>query len=99
MSALREWAAALGPDAHSAVAVSWLGKWKTATQMASLTLLLLGRCAERAAAGGGGWAPPAPLATAAAAAGLPLLAVAALLTLWSLGEYFAGLSRFMFPPG
>ena len=32
MSALREWAAALGGAAHSAVAVSSIGKWKTATQ-------------------------------------------------------------------
>ena len=32
MSALREWAAALGGEAHQAVAVSSLGKWKTATQ-------------------------------------------------------------------
>lgn len=33
MSALREWAAALGGEAHKAVAVSSLGKWKTATQV------------------------------------------------------------------
>ena len=37
MSALREWAAALGPEAHSAVAVSWVGKWKTATQVGCWT--------------------------------------------------------------
>ncbi|CAL8467669.1 g7207 [Coccomyxa elongata] len=41
MSALRELAASLGGDAYSAVAVSSWGKWKTATQMASLTLMLL----------------------------------------------------------
>lgn len=41
VSALREWAASLGGDSHGAVAVNWIGKWKTATQMASLTLLLL----------------------------------------------------------
>eukprot|EP00887_Chlorella_sp_A99_P007241 scaffold2.g7241.t1 len=93
MSALREWAAALGPEAHAAVAVSATGKWKTATQMASLTLLL----AARAAGGSGGGGPAAAAAgAAAAAAGLPLLGVAAVLTVWSLGEYFAGLARFMF---
>lgn len=41
MSALREWAAALGPEAHSAVAVSWVGKWKTATQVRLGTNLVL----------------------------------------------------------
>ncbi len=33
MSALREWAASLGGEAHKAVAVSPLGKWKTTTQV------------------------------------------------------------------
>ena len=33
MSALREWASAKGGDAHKAVKVNSLGKWKTATQM------------------------------------------------------------------
>ena len=42
MSALREWAASLGGAAHEAVAVSSLGKWKTATQ-ASLLHCSLGR--------------------------------------------------------
>lgn len=84
MSALREWAAALGPEAHKAVAVSWLGKWKTATQMISLTLLLsnranLGEIVDQVAA----------------VAGLPLLGLAALFTVWSLAEYFAGLWKFM----
>lgn len=32
MSALREWAATLGPAAKAAVAVNAWGKWKTATQ-------------------------------------------------------------------
>ena len=89
MSALREWAAALGPEAHSAVAVSWVGKWKTAAQMTSLTLLLLARQGPAA----GGAVPPAALA-AAGATGVPLLLVAALLTVWSLALYFAGLWRF-----
>lgn len=33
MSALREWAATMGPAARSAVAVNAWGKWKTATQV------------------------------------------------------------------
>lgn len=33
MSALREWAATLGPAAKAAVAVNSWGKWKTATQV------------------------------------------------------------------
>jgi CDP-diacylglycerol--glycerol-3-phosphate 3-phosphatidyltransferase len=33
MSALREWAATLGPEARGAVAVSSWGKWKTACQV------------------------------------------------------------------
>lgn len=41
MSALREWAAASGGDAHKAVKVSTLGKWKTCFQMISLSLLLV----------------------------------------------------------
>lgn len=40
MSAVREWAATQGEELHKAVAVSSLGKWKTATQLASITLLL-----------------------------------------------------------
>ncbi len=85
MSALREWAAAAGPEAHSAVAVSWTGKWKTATQMASLTLLLGAKIPEL-----GG-----DVAGAAAAAGVALLILAAGLTVWSLIEYFAALWKFM----
>jgi len=41
MSALREWAAAAGGDAHKAVKVSSLGKWKTALQMTSMSILLV----------------------------------------------------------
>ena len=33
MSALREWAATLGPSARAAVAVNAWGKWKTASQV------------------------------------------------------------------
>jgi phosphatidylglycerophosphate synthase len=42
MSALREWAAALGGEAHKAVAVNNLGKWKTATQAGPLIGKLTG---------------------------------------------------------
>lgn len=94
MSALREWAAALGPEAHSAVAVSWVGKWKTAAQMASLALLLAAHQGAAAAAGGAGVAVPPTLLRAAGAGGLPLLVVATVLTVWSLALYFAGLWRF-----
>lgn len=41
MSSLREWAAASGGDAHKAVKVSSLGKWKTALQMTAMSLLLV----------------------------------------------------------
>ena len=40
MSAIREWAAAAGGEAHSAVAVNNYGKWKTATQLVALSILL-----------------------------------------------------------
>ena len=43
MSALREWASAKGGDAHKAVKVNSLGKWKTATQMIAISVLLLVR--------------------------------------------------------
>ncbi len=43
MSALREWCAAKGGDAHAAVKVNNLGKYKTATQMVALSVLLLVR--------------------------------------------------------
>lgn len=85
MSALREWAAALGPEAHSAVAVSWMGKWKTATQMVSLTALLL---AHSGMSSGG-------MGDVAALGGLALLIIASVLTVWSLFDYFAGLWKFM----
>jgi CDP-diacylglycerol---glycerol-3-phosphate 3-phosphatidyltransferase len=39
MSALREWAASLGPEARKTVAVGGLGKVKTATQMTAIVLL------------------------------------------------------------
>lgn len=81
MSALREWAASLGPEAHSAVAVSWLGKLKTTTQMLAMTALLLAHCGGRMGPLGG-------------QLGIPLLCFAAFLTVWSLIEYLVALWRF-----
>ncbi|XP_039022893.1 CDP-diacylglycerol--glycerol-3-phosphate 3-phosphatidyltransferase 2-like [Hibiscus syriacus] len=43
MSAVREWAASKDSKLLEAVAVNNLGKWKTATQMAALTILLATR--------------------------------------------------------
>lgn len=57
--------------------------------MISLTLLLL---AHQGAAAAGG-VPPL-LLDAAGAAGIPLLCVAAFLTVYSLADYFRGLWRF-----
>lgn len=69
VSALREWMAQLG--ARATVAVSQLGKWKTAAQMVALVLLL---------------ANP-PVFTVWVWLGYILLFVAALLTLWSMYAY------------
>lgn len=92
MSALREWAATLGPTARDAVAVNAWGKWKTASQMVALTALLATRdgVATGAAAGLGD-----QLLHAAAAVGPPLLVVAAYLSAHSLALYLRGLWRFM----
>ncbi|XP_020108665.1 CDP-diacylglycerol--glycerol-3-phosphate 3-phosphatidyltransferase 2 [Ananas comosus] len=43
MSAVREWAASQNSRVLEAVAVNKLGKWKTATQMTALTILLVAR--------------------------------------------------------
>jgi CDP-diacylglycerol--glycerol-3-phosphate 3-phosphatidyltransferase len=91
MSALREWAATLGPTARDAVAVNAWGKWKTASQMVALTALLLTRDGVPAAAAGGA----AQLLQLAAAAGPPLLVVAAYLSAHSLALYLRGLWKYM----
>ncbi len=70
ISALREWMAQLG--AGSSVAVSWLGKIKTAAQMASLTLLLMAK-----------GLPDYGIFEL----GLALLYIAATLTVWSMSNY------------
>lgn len=69
ISALREWMAELGARAH--VAVSNLGKWKTAAQMVAIITLL---------------ANP-PQMTIWVGAGYGLLIIAAGLTLWSMLQY------------
>ncbi|WP_017938990.1 CDP-diacylglycerol--glycerol-3-phosphate 3-phosphatidyltransferase [Zestomonas thermotolerans] len=69
ISALREWMAELG--ARAQVAVSRLGKWKTAAQMTALVILL---------------ANP-PVVTFWVLLGYSLLMVAAGLTLWSMCHY------------
>jgi CDP-diacylglycerol--glycerol-3-phosphate 3-phosphatidyltransferase len=69
VSALREWMAEIGARAH--VAVSKLGKWKTAAQMLALVILL---------------GNPADF-TAWVLLGYALLMLAAVLTLWSMVQY------------
>ncbi|AZS49904.1 CDP-diacylglycerol--glycerol-3-phosphate 3-phosphatidyltransferase [Entomomonas moraniae] len=69
VSALREWMAELGARAN--VAVSKLGKWKTAAQMIALVILL---------------ANP-PILTTPVIIGYVLLTIAAVLTIWSMIHY------------
>ena len=78
MSAFREWASSAGGDAHKAVAVKNLGKWKTAAQMIAITALLLAD------------AVGARTATAAALTGVATLWFSAALALASLGVYMKG---------
>lgn len=70
VSALREWLASIGQ--RDVVAVSRLGKFKTAAQMSALTLMLLG---------------PAWAFRPFVIAGVVLLWVAAVLALWSGAAY------------
>jgi CDP-diacylglycerol--glycerol-3-phosphate 3-phosphatidyltransferase len=69
VSALREWMAEIG--ARAQVAVSNMGKWKTAAQMVALVILLAN--------------PSAP--TFWVVVGYALLIIAAALTLWSMLQY------------
>ena len=84
MSALREWAASMGPEVRSAVAVNWVGKYKTTFQLVSLAMLTF------AMNGGSG-----PLFEACAIAGPWVLVAATTLTLHSFAVYFIGISKFM----
>lgn len=70
ISALREWMAQIG--AHKSVAVSMIGKVKTAAQMSAIPLLLYNE-------------PIAGLDIRALGTGL--IYIAAVLTLWSMGYY------------
>ncbi|GKV28563.1 hypothetical protein SLEP1_g37593 [Rubroshorea leprosula] len=81
MSAVREWAASQDTKLLEAVAVNNLGKWKTATQMAALTILL----ATRDSSLGG----PGILV----ASGVFFLYISAGLSLWSLAVYIGKISK------
>lgn len=70
ISALREWMAEIGE--RTSVAVSWVGKFKTAAQMLAITLLLY-----EAPIGG----------VSAFTLGLYTLYLAVILTLWSMMQY------------
>ncbi|XP_010556265.1 PREDICTED: CDP-diacylglycerol--glycerol-3-phosphate 3-phosphatidyltransferase 2-like [Tarenaya hassleriana] len=78
MSAVREWAASQNNQLSEAVAVNSLGKWKTATQMTALTILL----ATRDSSVGG-----------LVASGVALLYVSAGLSMWSLVVYMRKIWR------
>ncbi|KAK4721593.1 hypothetical protein R3W88_011826 [Solanum pinnatisectum] len=75
MSAVREWAASLGGKLSEAVAVNNLGKWKTATQMIALTILLLTRDSSLSGA------------ASLVGSGVILLYISAWLAVWSLFVY------------
>ncbi|XP_021910221.1 CDP-diacylglycerol--glycerol-3-phosphate 3-phosphatidyltransferase 1, chloroplastic [Carica papaya] len=75
MSAVREWAASQNAKLLEAVAVNNLGKWKTATQMMALTILLATRDSSLGAPG------------IVVASGVILLYTSAGLSLWSLAVY------------
>ncbi|URE49373.1 HORMA domain [Musa troglodytarum] len=72
MSSVREWAASQNGRALEAVAVNSFGKWKTATQMTALTVLLASRDPRLAAL------------TVLVAAGVVLLYISAGLAVWTI---------------
>ncbi|GMG99368.1 hypothetical protein Nepgr_001208 [Nepenthes gracilis] len=82
MSAVREWAASQNSKLLEAVAVNNLGKWKTATQMTALTILLATRDSSE-------WI----LVTS----GVALLYVSAGLAVWSLAMYMKKIWRVLLP--
>ncbi|KAK4487605.1 hypothetical protein RD792_005743 [Penstemon davidsonii] len=81
MSAVREWAASQDRKLLEAVAVNNLGKWKTATQMIALTILLASR--DSSFVGG----------ESLVSSGVVLLYVSAWLALWSLVVYVRKISK------
>ncbi|URE49374.1 HORMA domain [Musa troglodytarum] len=83
MSSVREWAASQNGRALEAVAVNSFGKWKTATQMTALTVLLASRDPRLAAL------------TVLVAAGVVLLYISAGLAVWSLVVYMKKIWRLL----
>ncbi|KAE9618577.1 hypothetical protein Lal_00047762 [Lupinus albus] len=83
MSAVREWAASQDSKLSEAVAVNNLGKWKTATQMTALTILL----ATRDWSHGG--------AAIVVGSGVGLLYTSAGLAIWSLVVYMRKIWKVM----
>lgn len=81
MSAVREWAASQNSKLLEAVAVNNLGKWKTATQMTALTILLATRDSSLAGPG------------ILVASGVVLLYISAGLALWSLVVYMRKIGK------
>lgn len=81
MSAVREWAASQNTKLLEAVAVNNLGKWKTATQMIALTILLTTRDSSI----GGPWI--------LVCSGVVLLYISAGLSVWSLVVYMGKISK------
>ncbi|KAL3838342.1 hypothetical protein ACJIZ3_022933 [Penstemon smallii] len=81
MSAVREWAASQDKKLLEAVAVNNLGKWKTATQMSALTILLA--CRDNSLVGAGTFV----------SCGVVLLYISAWLALWSLFVYMRKISK------
>ncbi|KAL9271176.1 CDP-diacylglycerol--glycerol-3-phosphate 3-phosphatidyltransferase 1, chloroplastic-like protein [Drosera capensis] len=72
ISAVREWAASQGSKLSEAVSVNNIGKWKTATQMIALTILLSSRDSSN---------------SILASCGVALLYVSSGLSVWSLVVY------------
>ncbi|KAE8787574.1 cardiolipin synthase (CMP-forming), mitochondrial-like [Hordeum vulgare] len=83
MSAVREWAASQNTQVLEAVAVNNLGKWKTATQMTALTMLLASRD------------PSLPVQGALVPPGVALLYASAGLAIWSLVVYIRNIWRIL----
>ncbi|XP_043699259.1 CDP-diacylglycerol--glycerol-3-phosphate 3-phosphatidyltransferase 2-like isoform X2 [Telopea speciosissima] len=81
MSAVREWAASQNSKVLEAVAVNNLGKWKTATQMTALTVLLATRDSSLTGSG------------ILAVSGIILLYISAGLAVWSLAVYMRKIWR------
>lgn len=87
MSGVRELAIAAGTAARQAVAVNAWGKWKTATQMVGMVLLLSSRHIQSAGMS---------LAEHAGTSGCVLLCVATFLALYSLARYMQQIWAFVF---